>query len=83
MKITYTAWLRDTLGISEETVELPAEVANVGLLIDWLSQRDGRYEEAFEFIEVVKVAVNHVYVDNDHAVTDADDVILFPPIAGG
>jgi molybdopterin converting factor small subunit len=32
---------------------------------------------------VVKVAVNHAYVDNDHAVTDDDEVILFPPIAGG
>ena len=83
MKITYTAWLRDMLGISEETVELPAEVTDVGLLIDWLGHRDARYGKAFEFIETVKVAVNQVYVDSEHAVTDDDEVILFPPIAGG
>jgi molybdopterin synthase sulfur carrier subunit len=83
MKITYSAWLKDTVGIDEEVVTLPAEVKNVGMLIDWLGGRGGRYEHAFEFIEVVKVAVNHAYVDNDHAVTDDDEVILFPPIAGG
>jgi molybdopterin synthase sulfur carrier subunit len=83
MKITYSAWLKDTLGVAEEIVELPAEVTNVGLLIDWLGSRGGKYEHAFEFIEVVKVAVNHVYVDTEHAVTDEDEVILFPPIAGG
>lgn len=83
MKIKYSAWLRDTVGIDEEVVTLPAEVTNVGMLVDWLGRREGKYEHAFEFIEVVKVAVNDVYVDNDHAVTDEDEVILFPPIAGG
>jgi len=83
MKITYAAWLKDEVGIDEELVTLPAEVRTVGMLVDWLGSRRERYEHAFEFIEVVKVAVNHVYVDNDHAVTDDDDVILFPPIAGG
>jgi molybdopterin synthase sulfur carrier subunit len=83
MKITYHAWLKDKVGIDEEVVTLPAEVRNVGMLIDWLGSRGERYEHAFEFIEVVKVTVNHVYVDSDHAVTDDDEVILFPPIAGG
>ncbi len=83
MKITYSAWLKDTVGIGEETVTLPADVHNVGMLLDWLGSRGPEYEHAFEFIEVVKVAVNHVYVDNDHAVSNDDEVILFPPIAGG
>jgi molybdopterin synthase sulfur carrier subunit len=83
MKITYFAWLRDELGIDEEVVTLPAEVRNVGMLIDWLGSRGQNYERAFEFIEVVKVAVNHEYVDNNHTITNRDEVILFPPIAGG
>jgi len=83
MKITYSAWLKDTVGIGEETVTLPDDVRTVGMLIDWLGSRGQAHARAFEFIEVVKVAVNKVYVDNDHAVTDADEVILFPPIAGG
>ena len=83
MKITYSAWLKDTVGIDEEIVALPDDVTNVGMLIDWLGSRGPAHTRAFEFIEVVKVAVNQVYVDNDYAVTDTDEVILFPPIAGG
>ncbi len=83
MKITYYAWLKDTIGIDEEVVTLPAEVTNVGMLLNWLSGRGQQYERAFEFVEIVKVAVNRVYVENDHPVKDDDEVILFPPIAGG
>ncbi len=83
MKITYFAWLRDEIGIDEEVVTLPAEVTTVGMLLNWLSHRGRRYQRAFEFIEIVKVAVNQVYVESDHTVNDDDEVILFPPIAGG
>jgi molybdopterin synthase sulfur carrier subunit len=83
MKITYFAWLKDEVGIDEEVISLPEEVTNVDMLLNWLSSRGQQYEHAFEFIEVVKVAVNQVYVENDHPVTDDDEVILFPPIAGG
>ncbi|MCP5091041.1 MAG: molybdopterin synthase sulfur carrier subunit, partial [Gammaproteobacteria bacterium] len=58
MKITYFAWLRDEIGIDEEVVTLPAEVTNVGMLLNWLSGRGQQNERAFEFIETVKVAVN-------------------------
>ncbi len=83
MKITYSAWLKDAVGIDEEVVTLPRDVTNVGMLLAWLGSRGETHERAFEFIEIVKVAVNRVYVDNAHAVTDDDEVILFPPIAGG
>jgi len=83
MKIVYFAWLRDKIGVHEEIVSLPAEVTNVGKLINWLTSRGQRYEQAFEFIEVVKVSVNQVCVDNDHVVKDDDEVVFFPPIAGG
>ncbi len=83
MKITYTAWLKDEVGVDEEVITLPVDVTNVGMLLDWLSRRGQQYERAFEFIEVVKVAVNQVYVSGDHSVKDEDEIIFFPPIAGG
>jgi molybdopterin synthase sulfur carrier subunit len=83
MKIKYFAWLRDKLGCEEEEITLPCEVTNVGQLIDWLSSRGPLYEEAFEFIEVSKVAVNEVHATNDKAVNDDDEVAFIPPIAGG
>ncbi len=83
MKITYSAWLKDAVGLDEEVVALPDDVKNVGMLLDWLGSRGQTHERAFEFIEVVKVAINQVYVGNDHVVSDDDEVVLFPPIAGG
>ena len=83
MKIKYFAWLRDKLGCEEEEISLPPEVTNVGLLIEWLSSRGPPYEEAFEFIEVSKVAVNDTNATNDKAIDDDDEVAFIPPIAGG
>lgn len=83
MKIKYFAWLKDTVGFDEEVVTLPGEIRNVGMLVDWLSRRGPNFEAAFEFIEVVKVAVNKVCVDYDHPVSDDDEVVFYPPIGGG
>jgi molybdopterin synthase sulfur carrier subunit len=83
MKIIYFAWLKDAVGCEEEEIALPAGVRTVSQLIEWLAGRGPQYDAAFEFVEVVKVAVNKVLVRNEHAVTDDDEVIFIPPIAGG
>lgn len=83
MKLRYFAWLRDSVGCAEEEVALPADVRNVGMLLDWLAGRDERYEQAFEFIAVVMVSVNQHYADRSQPVSDDDEVWLMPPISGG
>jgi molybdopterin synthase sulfur carrier subunit len=83
MKIRYFAWLIDSVGCDEEQIALPAAVKNVGMLLDWLAMRGERYEKAFEFIAVVMVFVNERYADRDYPVSDGDEVLLVPPIAGG
>ena len=83
MKIKYSAWLGKKVGLEAEEVALPAHVTNVETLIDWLSRRGPRFEEAFEFVEVIKVVVNERYVHNDQPVKDTDEVIFMPPISGG
>jgi molybdopterin converting factor small subunit len=45
--------------------------------------RGPRFEKAFEFIETSKVAINQTCVQNDDPVTDDDEVMFIPPIAGG
>ncbi len=83
MKLRYFAWLRDRVGFESEEIRLPSGVRNVGMLLDWLSTRDERFRDAFEYIEVVLVSVNSQHADRDHPVNDEDEVALVPPIAGG
>jgi len=83
VKIIYFAWLADKIGFAEEEVTLPPEVVNVDTLIDWLSLRGPNFEDALEFVEVIKVVVNQTYVQNDQSVKNEDEVIFIPPIAGG
>ena len=83
MKIVYFAWLRDRVGVSEETLSVPASVGDVGGLIDWLKERGPGHAQAFADLSIVRVAVNQEYVQADHPVTDSDEVAFFPPVTGG
>ncbi len=83
MNIKYFAWRGEKIGFAEEEVVLPPEVTDVGMLINWLSTRGPNFENALEFVEVIKVVVNQTYVHNDQPVKNDDEVIFIPPIAGG
>ena len=83
MKILYFAWMRQRIGMSTETVDLPADVATVDDLIDWLIGRGDGYGTAFEKRDVIRAAVNQDYVPFDHPVTDTDEIAFFPPVTGG
>jgi sulfur-carrier protein len=83
MKILYFAWMRQRIGMSTETVKLPADVATVDDLVDWLIGRGDGYGTAFEKRDVIRAAVNQDYVPFDHPVTDTDEIAFFPPVTGG
>ncbi len=83
MKILYFAWLREKIGVAEEDIDVPAEVAQVSDLLAWLETRGESYKQALSEKGVVRVAVNQEHVDLDHPVTGQDEVALFPPVTGG
>jgi molybdopterin synthase sulfur carrier subunit len=83
MTILYFAWLRERTGSAEETVSLPADVSDVGGLIDWLKARGPNFAEAFKEMKAVRVAVNQEHVPVTAPVKDSDEVAFFPPVTGG
>ena len=83
MKLLYFAWLRAKIGMADEEVDLPGDVADVGGLIDWLASRGPGYADALANRDQVRVAVNQDYADRDRAVSPSDEVALFPPVTGG
>lgn len=83
MKLLYFAWIRTRIGQAEEELELPAEVATVAQLLNWLEGRGAGYAEALARPDLVRVAVNQEFATPDTPVAAADEVALFPPVTGG
>lgn len=83
MKLLYFAWIRTKVGKTEETVELPKDVANVGDLLAWLRQRSPGFQDALGEASAIRVAVNQEYATPDRPVSDSDEIALFPPVTGG
>jgi molybdopterin synthase sulfur carrier subunit len=83
MRILYFAWVRQRVGLGEETAVLPDGVATVSELIDWLKSRHEGYEAAFADLRAIRVAVDHEHVGLDHPLQGANEVAFFPPVTGG
>lgn len=69
--------LKDWLGATEATVELP-EGATVAELIVRLSER-----RPSAFLRGIAVSVNAEYSSKDHVLREGDEVGLLPPVSGG
>lgn len=83
MQLVYFAWVRERVGKSEESMQLPGDVRTVSDLIDHLISINEIYKVALEDTDRIRVAVNQEHVGLDHQITDADEVAFFPPVTGG
>ena len=77
INVRYFALFRERAGRDSETVETTAEDALA--LFQQLADRHGTDDPRGH----CKVAINDVMADWDSPVADGDDVLLFPPVAGG
>jgi len=80
VKVLYFAGLKEALGMAGESVELPAGVATVGALRDWLSAQ-GR--EKLASAKNLRCAVNQDMAGLDAPVREGDEIAFFPPVTGG
>ncbi|HXO69126.1 MAG TPA: molybdopterin converting factor subunit 1 [Bradyrhizobium sp.] len=83
MKVKYFAWVRERVGLAEETVEPPAEVRTVAELIGWLAQRNEAYAHAFATPRTIRAAIDHTHVRPDATIAGAREIAFFPPMTGG
>lgn len=83
VNIVYFAWVRERIGKSEESIELPSPEISVGALIGLLRGRGDGYEAAFEHENLVRAAINQEHAQPDDLIRDGDEVALFPPMTGG
>ena len=83
MKILYFAWVRQRIGIGEETIEPPSHVKTVADLVNWLKARDESYANAFADLRAIRAAVNQSLAPMDTPLAGATEVAFFPPVTGG
>jgi len=83
MKILYFAWLKDKVGLTEETVAVPADIATAKSLLAWLADRHEGLKQVLEETAIVRMAINQDYAEEDDPVSNDDEIALFPPVTGG
>lgn len=83
LKIVYFASLKDKIGRSEETLELPAGVENLSQLVDALSAKHGEVWSAVINGSTILNAVNHEMCERSQPIKDGDEIAFFPPVTGG
>jgi molybdopterin synthase sulfur carrier subunit len=83
MKVKYFAWVRERVGMAEETVEPPPSVRTVADLMSWLARRGESYAHAFETPRVIRAAIDHAHVKPETMIAGAREIAFFPPMTGG
>jgi molybdopterin converting factor subunit 1 len=83
MKLLYFAWVRQKVGVAEESVTPPEHVRDVAGLMAWLATRSPGHAEAFAHARQIRAAVNQDFAPPSAPVAAHDEVAFFPPVTGG
>jgi molybdopterin synthase sulfur carrier subunit len=83
VKLVYFAWVRERIGKPEEEIELPASVVTARDLLHHLKTLGEEYENALQYPEVIRVAVNQEHVEHSEKIAGAREIGIFPPMTGG
>jgi sulfur-carrier protein len=83
VKLRYFAWVRERVGVAEEEVDLPKDIATVGELVTWLTRRGEQYAYAFENPKVIRAAIDRHHVRAEARISGAAEIAFFPPMTGG
>ena len=83
VKILYFSWIRERVGMGEEAIQLPENVATVADLLAHLKGRNEQFAAALEFPEIIRVALDQQHVEHDAELKSPREIALFPPMTGG
>jgi len=79
VQVLYFGVLKDVLQRDREQINLTGATSVAGLLSQISSAQSG---SALPWSSLA-VAVNQVYAQRDHLLSDGDEVALLPPVSGG
>jgi molybdopterin synthase sulfur carrier subunit len=83
INLRFFASVREALGSSGESVELPSGVATVGAVRDFLIGRGGAWADALAHERALRMAFDHVMCEPATPIREGGEVAFFPPVTGG
>ncbi|MBU3735817.1 MAG: molybdopterin converting factor subunit 1 [Methylobacterium sp.] len=83
VNVLYFARLREALGLSQETLELPEGVCDIAGLMAWLAARGEAWQQEFAGCRPLRAALNQSLVTQSAGLAEGDEVAFFPPVTGG
>lgn len=82
-KLVYFAWVRERIGKPEEEIAIPENVVTVRDLLNHLKGLGEEYENALQYPEVIRVAIDQEHVEHSEKIAGAREIGIFPPMTGG
>jgi molybdopterin synthase sulfur carrier subunit len=83
VEILYFAWVREQVGQDAEQLELPAHLATVTDLLDWLASRSPGHAAALADRSRIRTALDQQFASPETALAGAREIAIFPPVTGG
>ena len=83
LELRFFASLREALGISQESIAIPARVKTIADLRAHLIERGNPWSEVLADGKVLRCALNQHMVDASTLLQDGAEVAFFPPVTGG
>ncbi len=83
LELRFFASLREALGVSQESVTIPATVKTIADLRIYLIQRGTPWSDVLADGKVLRCALNQHMVDANTNLQDGSEVAFFPPVTGG
>jgi molybdopterin synthase sulfur carrier subunit len=80
LSVLYFGALREAIGTSAESLDLPDEVRTVGDLRSYLAARHRAYADGQG---CVRIARNEAFAADEERLSAGDVIALIPPVAGG
>jgi len=79
VNLRFFAVVRERIGESERTIDLPAG----SRVSDVLAYVEGQFSELAPLFRTSMVMRNQEYVDPDEPLADGDEIAFIPPVSGG
>jgi molybdopterin synthase sulfur carrier subunit len=83
IQLRFFASVREALGTSSESIDVPADVVTVGGVRELLCARGGIWAESLSAKRSLRMAYDQVMTNADAAIADGGEVAFFPPVTGG